>query len=759
MAEYQRCNVYNSHLVFGEDIAKYADLYLDQMMKKLRRVYGMNPLDSVIISNSIDDLNKYMILYGMRISKQDHVRLIQWHLQLIHTPNLDLYCIEKLCKVVSTLLKKKYLLSRKDLVIEWRPLYELHLKWESSSLAVRGLLRVYDEAKLQLKGLIKAARPFFRDEDTQEMLDEWRPLLCSTDGSMLKGFKNFNLFLPTTSRVKPELSYQLWFEEFWNLWKTFGNGPAWEVELFSLWSRLALQNVGRIDWSPCVETFFTRFMIALGIPVTYASSQYKISYGLSNNATSLTASTRWIVYAMNGNGKAAEDPVQKRLDKMLGAIESYFHPANINIASEGLHLFISLLCTFFVRRVHLERYNKKWNLKTPPEHRLTDEDITHFVKSLLPITFQILYSGFEEDRRNVFNLLATLKPDLVLPTLLKKMHADVQLMNTPNRFTACVATLSACSRTLVEHYPLEVMDVLGHLLPGINVNDIYKSTDIFLLMSDFLDMIWMIDFSNPESRPGKLTETETQLCIKSSMFEDFVLNFVDRCFTLVENSSREQTRQENDTMDESLNEEEIAADCTISDTFQKMMTRISHFTFNVTFDKLKRYVDSRILEPTVAGAIVAAMCKACTNVEPERTLKFFVPHLCQRIETILEERVNHKKSDHELQYVLKLLVDIISVRGVVLSAKTDENPVLPYINEICDRVLDKALNLPQRDEYELAQLILSNLLHNLTHIRPITRFPAQDPNVKWSRAEHQWARETELNEIKCEWYVPSASEC
>ena len=56
-------------------------------------------------------------------------------------------------------------------------------------------------------------------------------------------------------------------------------------------------------------------------------------------------------------------------------------------------------------------------------------------------------------------------------------------------------------------------------------------------------------------------------------------------------------------MEECLNEEEIAADCTISDTFQKLMTRISRPTFLVVFDKIKRYVDSRILEPAVAGAM------------------------------------------------------------------------------------------------------------------------------------------------------------
>ena len=50
---------------------------------------------------------------------------------------------------------------------------------------------------------------------------------------------------------------------------------------------------------------------------------------------------------------------------MLLAIESYYYPANDNLASEGLHSFIAVLCTCFVNRVHLERYNKKWKSKTP----------------------------------------------------------------------------------------------------------------------------------------------------------------------------------------------------------------------------------------------------------------------------------------------------------------------------------------------------------------------------------------------------------
>lgn len=42
--------------------------------------------------------------------------------------------------------------------------------------------------------------------------------------------------------------------------------------------------------------------------------------------------------------------------------------------------------------------------------KITDDGITDFVTSLLPISFHILFSGFDEERKVVFNNLATLRP-------------------------------------------------------------------------------------------------------------------------------------------------------------------------------------------------------------------------------------------------------------------------------------------------------------------------------------------------------------
>jgi hypothetical protein len=124
-------------------------------------------------------------------------------------------------------------------------------------------------------------------------------------------------------------------------------------------------------------------------------------------------------------------------------------------------------------------------------------------------------------------------------------------------------------------------------------------------------------------------------------------------------------------MEESLNDEEIAADAAITDTFQKIMYRSSPKIFKLAFNKLRRYVEvkisaltclkcvnfvlilashwqtqnsflvqfftfivtfqDRILEPCVAGTILASMCKSCVAVQPKMALEFFVPHFCNKI--------------------------------------------------------------------------------------------------------------------------------
>jgi hypothetical protein len=63
--------------------------------------------------------------------------------------------------VLHALLKKKYLLSRSDLVLEWEPLFQLYWFWEDSSLALRGLLKPSNGFKAQIKSAIKVSREYW----------------------------------------------------------------------------------------------------------------------------------------------------------------------------------------------------------------------------------------------------------------------------------------------------------------------------------------------------------------------------------------------------------------------------------------------------------------------------------------------------------------------------------------------------------------------------------------------------------------------
>jgi hypothetical protein len=72
-----------------------------------------------------------------------------------------------------------------------------------------------------------------------------------------------------------------------------------------------------------------------------------------------------------------------------------------------------------------------------------------------------------------------------------------------------------------------------------------------------------------------------------------------------------------------------------------------------------RFVEGRILEAAVSGSILAGMCKSAVSIEPELALNFFIPHLCQRIENCLAERMGRaNRPDMELQFCTLLLSEV-----------------------------------------------------------------------------------------------------
>ena len=68
------------------------------------------------------------------------------------------------------------------------------------------------------------------------MLDEWRPLFCPFDMSMMEGVNLLGEFLPTTMREGEHAQgVHLWFQEFVHLWLGNRSKVQWDEVRQTLW--------------------------------------------------------------------------------------------------------------------------------------------------------------------------------------------------------------------------------------------------------------------------------------------------------------------------------------------------------------------------------------------------------------------------------------------------------------------------------------------------------------------------------------------
>ena len=110
-------------------------------------------------------------------------------------------------------------------------------------------------------------------------------------------------------------------------------------------------------------------------------------------------------------------------------------------------------------------------------------------------------------------------------------------------------------------------------LPGIDPNDAHKSMVVFQFLSTFCTLVPLVDMSSASQFHSDLTEEERQICSQSAQLDDFVAQFLDRCFSLIESSSFLQTREEVANSDHQNNREESMKDIGIASTFSAILNQ------------------------------------------------------------------------------------------------------------------------------------------------------------------------------------------
>lgn len=92
-----------------------------------------------------------------------------------------------------------------------------------------------------------------------------------------------------------------------------------------------------------------------------------------------------------------------------------------------------------------------------------------------------------------------------------------------------------------------VIPILYLTLPGIDPNDFRKTTITLEFLTTFALLVPIVDCSKAGQYYDDLTDDEKIVCDQTAEFEEFVLQYLDKAFMLIDSSSQEIIRMESDT--------------------------------------------------------------------------------------------------------------------------------------------------------------------------------------------------------------------
>ncbi|CAF1329744.1 unnamed protein product [Adineta steineri] len=749
----QKANIYLRHLPFHETIPQQACSFFEEIRENLSRtIQGGEFYPGFIIWSR--KLKEFISLYGLYFSKEDHLKLIQFYLSLISTTDLSYSDAESCFDLLTDLLqcfRKTQLITRDDLIIDWHIFYQWTKIVQNNKYKTYTLVTLPKSFDISILSCALVCSPYFSVRATQEILDEIRPQLCPLDPhSMSHSMKIFDYFLPVQLPLKlHDQGFKLWLSEFFDIWENINNETPWELYLVNIFCRLSWYNIGYIDWEQWLPKIFTHILRGFSLPIG------KIQKTIKKYSYSMGDITQWIV-AMIGNKSSCLE----YLKDLLIAIKTFYNPSNTGYFQQQLLDFLFNLAQHFINRVHLESQSPSvWFFVPHESYRLTEQDITDFVNTIKEYVFiSIFNKDHWEKAAETCQYLSILRPELIVPPIVDKLFSSIDEIVEAHRFTSLMYCVTRISRQLVRqtssysHGQTYVLPLLMSVLPGIDVNDIEKTS----ITVDFLDAILMlitcIDCSSAVDIRNDLSEIEKEVCRSTGLFEEFITRFLDEIFEIILNLSTDFT--DTSTINEDSTEYSIFQKKLIS-IITSIVQQCSSNIFQIVREKITRFVTGSIFSSKVRSLVVG-LVRAIVKCHPEETLKYLLPQTCQRIEKIFNAKIednllNDHKGDQELTWYLCLFSELVQARGDILIIYKD----------IIQNCLHTSINILHIDSYEIIALAIKHLLQSLLYIYPI-EYSLIVENLDGSFIDflpiRTWGQSVDFDEIKVQYHIPNMNE-
>lgn len=700
--------------------------------------------------------------------------------------------------------RKHYLRPVADLILDWRPLYRELKVFVLPSESGMGHSANAKRNFRTLAKLCAFAQLYFDPKEIPAIFEEILPYFSTsfTEGAyVVAGL--LNLLLPTAPAVAGDdnLAPQHYLPTLFHLRSLINRSRVFDTIFIDLFSRMA-RDCLVAEQIPFTEygiftrdqssLIFTAILRLLEIPVGQSTSPYSSTIDLSAGLAFMLERdpkkhpvahhiARWIVMSLSPACLDQPGSIMTNLEGLIQAVETFFHPSNAGAWTKSLSQLVYYLADFFVMRWNRE---KSGEMEMPQERKLNEPLKRRFVLCLREVIFMGIYakSGTAMNfSLSTLQSLAYLEPNLILPGALQRIYPSMQGLVEVHRTTSSLRSLQVLSRIMVRSkgFRCHVTTMLGLALPGIDANDLEKTlyTLAFVqsvcysipfhdltegdddVSGSMLALDWITSEVNRLEREGsnieldyqsELSNKDEELILRSSTagFAEFLLSFLGRVFTLLENlpdSSRVRSGSP---------EENVVN--TLPATFTPLLASLSPELYDLALNKIAEFVANHVIHQ--ARDAMAFICNALCKVNPRKALKRLVPVLIQSIRTEIDENgaastrntgPDVLPRDRGLVWSVTMLsMCIVHVGDVVLQHR--------------EELFDIAVYMQQKCKGMIPTVYVSNYIHhlllNLTVTYPLD-YSLYEPDVlARGLGPQDWGLLADPRNLNIKWHVPSQEE-
>ncbi|CAI4233051.1 unnamed protein product [Auanema sp. JU1783] len=772
-------------LPYHKELDKWADEQLTHLLS------GIN--SSILIDEPVPALYNYMLYmaeyidhFGLRFTYTQHIKLVklfyliftkenQWH-EVIH---LSAQVLEKLIRGSR--------LCRKDLELDWKPVYNVYYE------AKYGKAEEVEPEKIGT-ATWKLNR-FYPLTATKEIWEKLQVHISPRYSNKI--FSNLCLiFLPTnlTAEEHHKFGAALWWETTWGFYSVVEMGHFWGDEFPMLFSYLHYNSPDFMDFTLLYDDTFTRILRSMGLSMRKG----KIVIGDGGGMQNIDTYAHWV-----SNWLGGPKSCQPQLARLMKCLEPFLHPSNAGDHTNIILLFMQCMCDRLVKRVYEERI-KKHKRECPEKYYLSDDDISQFVDVLLPPTLTALYNG--DDLKmctKVVMMLASLDPGAVIPKFLEHTYPALNAVCEPHRliqtldclielaFQLAVDTLPERKKASIDgnwmaelekirdmsairyhrsaslsfrekqvksqhfltlrHHLINLMEAL---VVAIDINDVEKTTVGLENLIMIFYLVPIIDASPCIVIWKDLTEDEKQLCeltgrlpLIASQVMNKILQIVGSLAVCAPKDTMEFVGGLKDEATKT-GEEEKALRKVIDRCVSVLLANSSADIAEELIEKVYHFMSTNQFESSIATEIAAGIVAQVVFVRPQFWRKF-AELVHRKLKVVLTPEVRKQRDvDSVVLWYINLGSSIFCTTSEIFVKNKD----------LCNEIITLLLECESKVAHETAVNCLWYSLFMLSRTYPLQQHvigkSLNRPLTEWVPIR-EWAEVFQEHEVEMLWHVPS----